>query len=37
MAEFLELPNRDVMVAAIVPALLYYFAVFVQVDLVAGK
>jgi TRAP transporter 4TM/12TM fusion protein len=37
MAEFLEIPYTDVMVAAVLPALLYYFAVFVQVDLLAAR
>ena len=37
MAEFLEMPYADVVVASIIPALLYYFAIFVQVDLVAAR
>ncbi len=37
MAEFLEIPYADVVLAAIIPALLYYFAIFVQVDLVAAR
>jgi TRAP transporter 4TM/12TM fusion protein len=37
MAEFLEIPYTDVMVAALLPALLYYFAVFIQVDLLAAR
>jgi TRAP transporter 4TM/12TM fusion protein len=37
MAEFLELPYRDIMLAALVPAFLYYLAVFIQVDLVAAR
>jgi TRAP transporter 4TM/12TM fusion protein len=37
MAEFLEIAYTDVMIAALLPALLYYFAVFVQVDLVAAR
>ncbi|MEJ2435591.1 MAG: TRAP transporter large permease subunit, partial [Pseudolabrys sp.] len=37
MAEFLEIAYAKVVIAAIVPALLYYFAVFVQVDLLAAK
>ncbi|OFW13302.1 MAG: hypothetical protein A3H27_12270 [Acidobacteria bacterium RIFCSPLOWO2_02_FULL_59_13] len=36
MAEFLEMPYRDVMVAALLPALLYFLAVFIQVDLLAA-
>jgi len=37
MAEFLEISYASVVVAALVPALLYYFAVFVQVDLLAAR
>jgi len=37
MAEFLELPYRTIMLAALVPAMLYYLAVFIQVDLVAAR
>lgn len=37
MAEFLEVPYAEVVIAATVPAVLYYFAVFVEVDLIAGK
>lgn len=37
MAEMLEVPYSEIVIAAIVPSLLYYFAVFVQVDLVAAK
>jgi len=37
MAEFLEMDYADVVIAALVPALLYYFAIFVQVDLVAAR
>jgi TRAP transporter 4TM/12TM fusion protein len=37
MAEFLQVPYRDVVVAALLPALLYYFALFVQADLLAGR
>ncbi|MGE3246249.1 MAG: TRAP transporter permease [Beijerinckiaceae bacterium] len=37
MAEFLEMPYSDVVIAAIIPALLYYFAIFIQVDLVAAR
>jgi len=37
MAEFLEIPYADVVIAGLVPALLYYLAVFVQVDLVAAR
>jgi TRAP transporter 4TM/12TM fusion protein len=37
MAEFLEIEYQKVVLAALIPALLYYFAVFVQVDLIAAK
>ena len=37
MAEVLQVPYVDVMVAAIIPALLYYLALFFQVDLEAAK
>jgi TRAP transporter 4TM/12TM fusion protein len=37
MAEFLQVPYRDVVLAALIPALLYYFALFVQADLLAGR
>jgi len=37
MAETLEIPYGDIVIAAIVPSLLYYFAVFIQVDLIAAK
>lgn len=37
MAEFLQVPYTDVMIAAIVPAMLYYCALLIQVDLEAAK
>lgn len=37
MAELLELPFRVVVLASIIPALLYYVLVFLQIDLEAGK
>lgn len=37
MAETLEIPYAEIVIAAIVPSLLYYFAVFIQVDLIAAK
>jgi len=37
MAEFLEIPYTTVAIAAIVPAALYYFSVFLQVDLIAAR
>ncbi len=37
MAEFLQVPYRDVAVAAALPALLYYYALFIQADLLAAQ
>jgi TRAP transporter 4TM/12TM fusion protein len=37
MAEFLQVPYSSVVLAALVPALLYYFALFIQADLEAAK
>lgn len=37
MADILQRPYTEIVVAAIVPALLYYVAVFAQVDLQAGR
>ncbi|MGE0744337.1 MAG: TRAP transporter permease [Rhodospirillales bacterium] len=37
MAEILQIPYADVVVAAIVPALLYYVAVFIYADLEAAR
>jgi TRAP transporter 4TM/12TM fusion protein len=37
MAEFLQVPYAEVMVAAIIPALLYHSALFMQVDLESAK
>jgi TRAP transporter 4TM/12TM fusion protein len=37
MAEFLAIPYGEVALAALIPALLYYLALFVQVDLEAAK
>jgi TRAP transporter 4TM/12TM fusion protein len=37
MAEFLQVEYRAVVLAALVPALLYYWALFAQVDLLAGR
>jgi TRAP transporter 4TM/12TM fusion protein len=37
MAEVLQVPYLDVMIAAIIPAFLYYLALFFQVDLEAAK
>lgn len=37
IAEFLNIPYKDVALAAIIPACLYYLALFTQVDLEAAK
>lgn len=37
MAEFLEISYLSVASAALIPAILYYFSVFLQVDLIAGR
>lgn len=37
IAEFLQIPYSDVLLAALIPAILYYLALFIQVDLEAGK
>jgi TRAP transporter 4TM/12TM fusion protein len=37
MAEFLQVPYAQVALAALVPAVLYYLALFIQADLLAGK
>lgn len=37
MAEFLAIPYSDVVLAALVPALLYYVALFIQADLEAAR
>lgn len=37
IAEFLSIPYSEVALAAVIPALLYYLALFVQVDLEAAK
>jgi TRAP transporter 4TM/12TM fusion protein len=37
IAEFLEIDYADVIVAALIPALLYYTAIFIQVDLLAAR
>ncbi len=37
MADFLELPYQSIVVAALVPAILYYVALFIQADLEAAK
>jgi TRAP transporter 4TM/12TM fusion protein len=37
MAEFLQVPYKDVALAAALPALLYYYALFIQADLLAAR
>ncbi len=37
LAEFIEVPYVDVAIAATIPAMLYYFGLYMQVDLIAGK
>lgn len=37
MADFLSLPYRDIVVASLVPSLLYYVALFIQADLEAAR
>ncbi len=37
MAEFLEIPYATVAAAALIPAILYYVGVFLQVDLIAAR
>ena len=37
MADFLQIPYAEVARAALIPALLYYIAIFIQVDLEAAK
>jgi len=37
MAEFLQLPYKDILVAALVPAMLYYLALFLQVDFLSRR
>jgi len=37
MAEILQIPYRDIVLAALIPAILYYVALFTQTDLQAGR
>jgi TRAP transporter 4TM/12TM fusion protein len=37
MADFLQRPYRDIVIAALVPSVLYYVALFIQADLEAAK
>jgi TRAP transporter 4TM/12TM fusion protein len=37
MADFLQVPYTDIVIAALVPSILYYVAIFIQADLEAAK
>ena len=37
MAELLQIPYRDIVLAALLPAILYYISVFVQIDFIARR
>ena len=37
MVEYLEVPLRDILAAALIPALLHYFGIFIMVHLEAKK
>ena len=37
MAEFLEMPYAEIALAATIPAILYYWGLYCQVDLIAGR
>ncbi|MEH6404173.1 MAG: TRAP transporter fused permease subunit [Sneathiella sp.] len=37
MAQSLDIPYSDVVIASLLPAVLYYFSVFIQVDLIAAR
>jgi len=37
MAEYTGIPYREILIAALIPGLLYYFAIFMQVDIRARK
>ncbi len=37
MAEFLQVPYKEILIAALVPAILYYLALFLQVDFLARR
>lgn len=37
MSEFLQLPYRDIVIAALIPSLLYFYAVYVQITMLAEK
>ncbi len=37
MAEFLQIPYKDIIIAALLPAVLYYLALFLQVDFISRR
>ena len=37
MADFLQRPYRDIVIAALIPSVLYYVSLFIQIDLEAAK
>ena len=37
IAEFLEIPYAEVVAAAVIPAVLYFFVVFLQVDAISVR
>lgn len=37
MAEYLRMPYREIVLAALIPALLYFYAVYLQISLIAEK
>ena len=37
MATYLDVPYREVVIAAVIPSLLYFFALFMQIDAYAGR
>ena len=37
MVEYLEVPLRDILAAALIPAMLHYFGIFIMVHLEAKK
>lgn len=37
MAETLEIPYAEIVIAALIPSILYYFAAYIQVDMIAAR
>ena len=37
MSEYLQMPYKDIIIAALIPALLYFYAVYLQISLLADK